>query len=134
MGNIFENAYFGKPYKTRDERKVIYCGTFENNSLFNTKVVINTDVDQASDYIDFRWYTQEGKSSIADSPADIVSEWEEGISEEELNELAEKSFEKEVRIANQCEALGICHGFDYQSGFKNGYREMLKKLNHLKNE
>ena len=24
MKNIFENAYFGKPYKTRDGRKAIY--------------------------------------------------------------------------------------------------------------
>lgn len=26
--NIFEDAYFGKPYKTRDGRKAIYKDTF----------------------------------------------------------------------------------------------------------
>lgn len=27
MENIFENAYFGKPYKTRNGRKAIYLGS-----------------------------------------------------------------------------------------------------------
>lgn len=124
MKNIFKDAFFGKAYKTRDGRKVIYCGTFENDSLFNTKVVINTDVDQTSDYIDFRWYTQEGKSSIADSPDDIVSEWEESIDEGKLGELAYDICHNKIKGEQGFVDDDI---YVLERGFKAGYNKALSK-------
>lgn len=78
MKNIFKNSYFGKKYKTRDDREVIYCGTFDNDSEFNTKMVINADPEQSSDYIQFRWYNQEGKTSPCSEsqPDDIEDDYE----------------------------------------------------------
>lgn len=89
MKNIFENAYFGKIYKTIDGREVIYCGTFDNDSKFNTKMVINIDPDQSSDYIHFIWYTQEGKASTSSEPQpdDIEDDYEK-----KLNSLLEACF------------------------------------------
>lgn len=77
MENIFKNAYFGKEYKTRDDRKAIY---------------IEKDVDLPGSYLKI-----EGKGGLfyigrdgyylkdKESPWDIVSEWQEEISEEELD-------------------------------------------------
>ena len=79
MLNIYENAYFGKPYKTRDGRK----------ALFSRKDGDTFDLETEDSYNPVRsdgsfLYTREGY----DSDNDIVSEWQEEINEEELDRLA----------------------------------------------
>lgn len=79
--NIFENAYFGKPYKTRGDKKAIYHW-YDNEHLHAHHLIIEdgNDVDCHDD----------GKNICNDYPTcrDIVSEWEETINEEEIEELA----------------------------------------------
>lgn len=70
--NIFENAYFGKAYKTRDGRKAIFWHNKEN---FNFCLL-----DQG-----IHIYNNNGISTYSpDNYIDIVSEWQEEISEEKL--------------------------------------------------
>ena len=84
MKNIFEKAYFGKPYKTRDERKAIYIGmTYKGDYSLH--------VDKGGSVWSNDIYNNNGKmvnnKSQADSPYDIVSECPESINEEELDIL-----------------------------------------------
>lgn len=72
--NLFKEVYFGKPYKTRDGKKALYCYKFTNNSH---ALIIEGDeefwyvrddglVDDWDDsYMDSSYYTVK----------DIVSEW-----------------------------------------------------------
>lgn len=78
MKNIFENAYFGKPYRTRDGKKAIYIGENSDNLYFcivdNSKVIRN--------------YLNTGEETMfehmpMDSPYNIIEEWQEEISEDE---------------------------------------------------
>lgn len=77
--NIFENTYFGKPYKTRDGRKAI----------FSRKDGYTFDLETEESYNPVRedgsfLYNKEGY----ESSCDIISEWQESINEEELDKLA----------------------------------------------
>lgn len=72
--NLFKEAYFGKPYKTRDGRKALYCYKFTDNSH---ALIVEGDeefwyvrndglVDDFDDsFMDSSYYTDK----------DIVSEW-----------------------------------------------------------
>ena len=72
--NLFKGAYFGKPYKTRDGRKALYCYKFTDNSH---ALIVEGDeefwyvrddglVDDFDDsFMDESYYTDK----------DIVSEW-----------------------------------------------------------
>lgn len=78
--NIFENAYFGKPYRTRDERKAIYKDTFFRKSYetdtpfqFHRLMVDGGDED-GNDIIAFM---NNGKRGTKRQGIDIVSEWQE---------------------------------------------------------
>lgn len=76
MNNIFGNAYFGKPYKTRDGRKAIYAYKREGRHYL---------IVEYYEHI-FTW----NDNGVSDAPVqklDIVSEWQEGINEEELDKL-----------------------------------------------
>lgn len=81
MNNIFENAYYGKPYKTRDGRKALY-----HNILSTTEGMKHYLETISSGFI----CDNCGKSLCEDDS--IVSVWEEEINEEELEELA-KSYD-----------------------------------------
>ena len=71
---MFENAYFGKLYKTRDGRKAIYiqedCCIVEGN--------INT-----LSYFDDGHYN----ISLEECDIDIVSEWQESIDKDKLDKI-----------------------------------------------
>lgn len=75
MNNIFEGAYFGKPYKTRNGKIVRYCGKQVRLYLCELDgAVIN--------------YFQDGSIfERVESEFDIVSELTEEVDEEELDEL-----------------------------------------------
>lgn len=80
MENMFENAYFGRSYKTRDGRKTIYLGESEYFELA---------VSDGDDYYYTLNYNFKGEPiEHLSSNDDIVSEWQEEIDEEELDELA----------------------------------------------
>lgn len=109
MKNIFENAYFGKSYKTRDGKKAIYHGSKkykssdgkvwtyhylmiepENVDVFGEDMVINHYDAYINDngigrFANLKYY----KDSGVNAKYDIISEWKEPINEEELDKLAE---------------------------------------------
>ena len=64
MENIFENADFGKPYRTRDGRKALYIGDFVND-----KISLLTEQNGTI------WVSIDGHSDYKYN--DIVSEWQE---------------------------------------------------------
>lgn len=110
MKNIFENAYFGKAYRTRDGRKATYLRRNELSnhilSLGFKEVVID-------------WESGKELNGIpGDSPFDIISEWQEEINEVEFNGLAKDYIkdkrELQMRIASY-------------NGFIAGYRVGYKK-------
>lgn len=78
MSNIFENAYFGKMYKTRDGRKAIY--------IQEDCCIVEGNIDAFS-------YFDDGHFSIPlkECGIDIVSEWQEPINEEKLDEGLNKA-------------------------------------------
>lgn len=79
MNNIFENAYFGKSYKTRDGRKARYCG--KQASMFELEL----------DGIIIDYFSDGSFYTAGESPLDIVSKWQEEINEEELDKLAKEA-------------------------------------------
>lgn len=74
MANIFENAFFGKVYKTRDGRKAIYLGSFYDDKHFPHKIA----VENCGTY----GYPDDGTYIKEHDYLDIVSEWSESIDEE----------------------------------------------------
>lgn len=142
MENIFENAYFGKPYKTRDGRKAIYHGTKKHRSsdgkvwiyhylmveptaidMFGEDVVINHYDAYFNDngvgrFANLKYY----KDSGANAKYDIISEWQEEINKEVLDKLANEyvrtQFTEDNVIAGYCRRdfkAGIHAALEYLS-------------------
>lgn len=115
MNNIFENAYFGKAYKTRDGRKAIYwCFDGHYHKLI-------TDDDCAFQ----PWCDNSGKDhgwnkDATNSSFDIISEWKEEINEEELNRLA-WNYVDSIPIPCRYEATAL-------EAFKAGYRKVTETI------
>ena len=115
MKNIFENAYFGKPYRTRNERKAILLQVHNCATLaidFDSHTVTHD-------------YKMDGTSVFNCHDLDIVGEWKEEINEEELAKNAEK-------YADEAPMTGtIPNGYntpcfdecDIADAYKAGYRE-----------
>lgn len=111
MSNIFENAYFDKPYKTRDGRKAIYT-------------IMSCDSHWlAIQDTSFTWeYNDNGELvTRIDNAMDIVSEWDEEIDEKKLNKLAEESFYNE--------GWGVTDNplDTYIDGYKNGWKQRMNR-------
>lgn len=85
MKNIFENAYLGKAYKTRDGRKVIFYNHHSASAREHAKYVTMILEGQESIY---RWY-YDGTALDYQEHLDIVSEWEESINKEKLYNIAD---------------------------------------------
>lgn len=119
MKNIFENAYFGKAYKTRDGRKALY----QQKDIDKPGSYVWIDDIDGIFYIGVDGFYLDNNK---ESKWDIVSEWEEDIDEEELDRLAYKKLLEEIKIAKQSESLGQCYGVDFVSGFKVGYKTAKK--------
>lgn len=121
MENIFKNAYFGKAYKTRKGEKLIFQQIFEYldcAQLFSETRYLTYDLDGLVST--FRHTAPEDE---------IIGEWHEEISEEELDKLA---IEERMKYKEQLpfhyefplseSVLNIrCKG--YLDGFKDGYRK-----------
>lgn len=129
MKNIFEGAYFGKRYKTRDDRDAIYCkyklfyGVVPNSKHSITKHLLLINNMQWVNVFD------DGSTVIGkEYPNDIVSEWTEEVNDEELEKLA-------VEYADHAEMTGTspdgyntsCWDYlDIIKAFKAGCRNTLK--------
>ena len=92
MNNIFENAYFGKSYKTREGKRAILIG-------FNPLVVALDDISNKGGYY-YREF-EDGRINDDTYPTvetkfDIVSEWQGEIREEKLDKLAESPDKSDI--------------------------------------
>lgn len=107
--NLFQSAYFGKAYKTRDGRKALYfCQPTPNvaHRLFIEGTLTYTT------------YNDYGRAWITEGPDDIISEWEYEISEEEQDKMAQDFYDKEIfEYAEdskepyiKCYKAGLCKG------------------------
>ena len=94
--NIFEGAYFGKTYNTRNGRIVRYCGK-------QASMYVLEDDGVAVDYFPDGTFQTSGESEF-----DIVSEGQEEIDKEELDRLA-------VEYADHAEMTGTS-----QDGYNTG--------------
>lgn len=113
MKNIFENAYFDKPYRTKDDRKAIYLG---KNSAQNFHC-LSVDDDKECTY---HLYKNNGQVEypFADG-LDIVSEWHESIDEEKIiDELVSEIYDDSDDNDDDEPVYGI-----YPSNLKNIYRD-----------
>ena len=81
MYNIFENAYFGKPYKTRDGRKAVLISYNQRkpNEPYVCAVACYLDGSIKSNCYNFNEFGRRRTNLI--SNYDIVSEWQEPIDE-----------------------------------------------------
>lgn len=86
MENIFKDAYFGKPYKTRGEKKAIYIHHYKDSEGGDMHYLI---IDGS--VVTYVWGA-DGKiaPNYNNSGLDIVSEWKEEVDDEELDGLAEE--------------------------------------------
>lgn len=101
---MFENAYFGKAYKTRDGRKALYI---QYDNVMDKHCFLPED-DR------FTYCFDDGMVSESETCVDIISEWQEEVNEEELHMLA-------LEFANNVDILHPgCAAF---CGFKAGYRK-----------
>lgn len=130
MENIFENAYFGKAYKTRNGRKALYqSGDSEYHHLFLSSCDIIVD--------------EHGDINCREIPdgLDIVSEWTESIEEKELDELDEladfetfkqseefnDSIDDVLSLFDSCEQLRVLYKKSLIWAFKKGYRKAMEE-------
>lgn len=119
MERIFDKAYFGKAYKTRDGRKAIYINI--ENSVFRKRkgkshYLIIEDTPWCSEPYNVCGFIED-ETNFLNDPRDIVSEWTEETNEEELEKLAHEYVDN---------SLPLLDG-DAISCFKAGYRKALIK-------
>lgn len=105
MNNIFENAYFGKQYKTRDGRKALLLQV-------NNCAVLAVQFDSEAITNDYKLC---GKHLHGCDNLDIISEWKEEIDEEKLERLRNEWWQTAKYQSN----LG------YVDCFNAGYRKAL---------
>lgn len=89
MENIFERACFGKPYRTRDGRKAIYFYQTERNKWH--ELIVEGETISLP-------YQDNGLAvgqhlNNSEWPEDIVSEWQDEISEEEYKNKLDELYE-----------------------------------------
>lgn len=118
MKNIFENAYFGKAYKTRGGDKVILVTLLDNVAYLLSEEKIGKNSLFGNHIHSYRLdgICTEYQCYVLD----IVSEWQEEINEEELDKLANKSLEES--------GWGDCDNSldSYVDGFIAGYRKAME--------
>lgn len=69
MKNIFKNTYFGKPYKTRDGRKVLYLWS---NKKDGHSLIVDGEKKPYHYNDDGKFYSLDTENVL-----DIISEWQE---------------------------------------------------------
>ena len=141
--NIFENAYFGKPYKTRDGRKAIFL---------QLDTIVDEDGNDLGN-LAYVYTLQDGEYSVAlngidtsendiilknintiELNHDIVSEWSEEITDEELDKLAVEyengiyGYAVDLEDEMETDFSSEQNIVDIHDAYKAGCKEMLKRL------
>ena len=128
--NIFENAYFGKPYKTRDGRKAIFL---------QLDTIVDEDGNDLGN-LAYVYTLQDGEYSVAlngidtsendiilknintiELNHDIVSEWSEEITDEELDKLADHEYPDDD---DDDTPLNGIDNYELREAFKAGFRKL----------
>lgn len=118
MNNIFENAYFGKPYKTRDGRKARFVINMGEHYGHPYRLVI----EGADNFFNYDEY---GMMTNIERNYDIVSEWT--IDEEELDRLAKESeLVKLVPIGHDLERKWAINNF--KAGFRTKEKYDIQRI------
>lgn len=94
MKNVFENAYFGKQYRLRNGKMAIYIDKRHYHYLIVEGGCITFP------------YNDDGSSHAFDE-LDVVSEWNEPINEEELDEPAKDYISKNSIPYEPLPTLGV---------------------------
>lgn len=144
MNNIFENAYFGKSYKTKDGRKAVFYNHHNGSARARANYVTMILEGQESIY---RWYYN-GVAAEHQEHLDIVSEWQEEpfgntsnaklkfgdakhlIDEEELEEIAHKYVNESTMSGlsfDGYDTYNVWSEDDIASAYIAGYRKALKQ-------
>lgn len=120
MNNIFENTYFGKVFKTRNGRKAIfYKGVFTRARKESNYVTLL--LEESDDLIQgFHTYKLDGTAHDGHTHLDIISEWNNPIDEEELDELAMITYP--CRCSPDEKYCDCCINPDLKEAFKRGYK------------
>lgn len=128
MNNIFENAYFGKPYKTRDGRKVLYHSynnIYPDNPYQNHHNLILEEKDGIRDTV-WIWCNDYGHVEehvegewLNETNSDIISEWREEIDEEKLAHLSSIAVDEHVPECGD----GQWTKHDLDAMYRKGYRK-----------
>lgn len=133
MENIFEGVRFGDKFRTRDGKPAVYLSTehygSENDKDNPPFVIVFCAVEYHFKYEDgsekythyVEKYDEKGKWNKwdpEDNGLDIVGKWEEPISEEELDRLADSELDDAFLEEGQ---EGQRYAAEY--GFKLGYRK-----------
>ena len=82
MHNIFENAYFGKAYKTRDGRKAVLITYNQRNKQSPYVCAVSCYFDGSIKSVCHNFYPNGQLHDNLETVNDIVSEWEEHVDEE----------------------------------------------------
>lgn len=114
--NIFEGAYFGKAYRTKDNTivKFIMQRYADDFIIYIPKCKYSVETPHIYN-LNGEFYL--GNGEYGHSALDIVSEWQEPTDEEELDRLAHEYVDN---------SLPLLDG-DAISCFKAGYRKALEK-------
>lgn len=151
MNNIFENAYFGKPYRTRDGKKAFYHGSKKHKSgdgkvwIYHYLMVEPETINVLGEDVIINHYdayiNDNGigrlanlkycKDSGVNAGYDITSEWQEEISEEELDKLAETEANNTVGYWRY-DSTDLHKWYGFRDGFKVGIRKVLEYINNNK--
>ena len=119
MYNIFENAYFGKAYKTRKGDKALFQYKDSCHAHLFTEL---EDIDVYLDgTIDSRFF---------DTNLDIVSEWKEEINEKELDDdnLNKLAWQKYPDDDDDDTCLYGISKLEEREAFKIGYRKAMEYM------
>lgn len=139
MRNIFEGAYFGKEYRTKDNTIVRFIkqNYADDFSIYIPKCKYSVETTHR--------YNSKGEFYLGDGEyghgaLDIISEWEEEIDEEELDDIVNKlcvekfidSVDMKDIVCNLTYDLAQAAIEAYEIGCKAGYRKALEKNNYGK--
>ena len=112
MKNIFENAYFGKAYRTREGRKALY-----HNIISTEEGTKHYLITISSGFI----CDNDGKSPCKDDS--IISEWREEVNEEELDKITKETLKRIMPTD-----YGDGYNQTLASIFKIGFRKALEMI------
>lgn len=107
---MFEDAYFGKWYRTRDGQKAIYIAKHISTSIYTGEETYEHTY-ALKDRCTVHWCKDNGRNLSFIEEFDIVEPWPE-TSDSEIEKLAYES--RDGSTPND---------FDYRDGYFNGFRE-----------